>query len=214
MKILELQLIAYGPFSDAVVDFSAGSQGLHIVYGPNEAGKSSALRALHALLYGIPERSADDFRHPYAKLRIGAAIQSSGGELFKFIRRKGRRNTLRAEDDQTVLDESVLRQVLNGVDADLFATMFGIGYDSLVRGGREIISGGGSLGQILFAAGSGIANLREVQEQLQAEADALFKPSGQKPRINATRSCPVRSGKSTIVHFARRYHASKALSSH
>jgi uncharacterized protein YhaN len=185
MKILELQLIAYGPFSDAAIDLSAGSEGLHIVYGPNEAGKSSALRALHALLYGIAERSADDFRHPYAKMRIGAAIRSGSGELLRIVRRKGRSNTLRADDDQTVLDESVLQQVLNGVDADLFATMFGIGYDSLVRGGREIISGGGSLGQILFAAGSGIANLREVQEQLQTEADALFKPSGQKPSINA-----------------------------
>jgi len=185
MKILELNLIAYGPFSDAAIDLSAGSEGLHIVYGPNEAGKSSALRALHALLYGVPERSADDFRHPYAKMRIGAAIQNSSGELLKFVRRKGRSNTLRADDDQTVLDESVLQRFLSGVGADLFATMFGIGYDSLVRGGREIISGGGSVGQILFAAGSGIANLREVQEQLQAEADALFKSSGQKPSINA-----------------------------
>jgi len=185
MKILELQLIAYGPFSDAAIDLNAGSEGLHIVYGPNEAGKSSALRALHALLYGVPERSGDDFRHPYAKMRIGAAIQSSSGELLKFVRRKGRSNTLRAEDDQTVMDESVLRRFLNGVGAELFATMFGIGYDSLVRGGREIISGGGSVGQILFAAGSGIANLREVQAQLKAEADALFRPSGQKPSINA-----------------------------
>jgi uncharacterized protein YhaN len=185
MKILELQLIAYGPFSDAAIDLSAGSEGLHIVYGPNEAGKSSALRALHALLYGVPERSGDDFRHPYAKMRIGAAIQSSNGELLKLVRRKGRSNTLRADDDQTVLDESVLQRFISGVGADLFTTMFGIGYDSLVRGGREIIRGGGSVGQILFAAGSGIANLREVQAQLQAEADALFKPSGQKPSINA-----------------------------
>ena len=35
MKILSLDLIAYGPFTDTVIDLAAGAQGLHIVYGPN-----------------------------------------------------------------------------------------------------------------------------------------------------------------------------------
>jgi len=184
VKILEIRLTAYGPFTGTVIDLSRGEEGLHIVYGLNEAGKSSALRALRSLLYGIPERSPDGFLHPYPKMRVGAVIRGKGGELLKCLRRKGRMNTLRAEDDTGVLDETVLCRFLNGIDHDLFATMFGIGHEDLVRGGREIISGGGNVGQVLFAAGSGIANLREVQEQLQAEADALFKPGGQRPRIN------------------------------
>ena len=44
MKILNLHLIAYGPFSDGSLDLSGGSEGLHLIYGPNEAGKSAALR--------------------------------------------------------------------------------------------------------------------------------------------------------------------------
>ena len=103
MKLLEMSLIAYGPFSGTVMDLSAGNEGLHVVYGPNEAGKSSALRALRHLLYGIPGQSADDFLHPYAKMRIGATIQAGNGDQFEFIRRKGRSNTLRAADDQTVV---------------------------------------------------------------------------------------------------------------
>ena len=39
-----------------------------------------------------------------------------------------------------------------------FATMFGIGFEDLVRGGREIIQGGGDLGRLIFAAGSGASN--------------------------------------------------------
>ena len=42
MKILELALAAFGPFTDLVLDLSGGHEGLHLVYGPNEAGKSSA----------------------------------------------------------------------------------------------------------------------------------------------------------------------------
>jgi len=67
MKILQLNLLAFGPFTDTVLNLNEGHEGLHIIYGLNEAGKSSSLRALLQLLYGI--RTPDDFRHPYSKLR-------------------------------------------------------------------------------------------------------------------------------------------------
>jgi uncharacterized protein YhaN len=184
MKILQMNLIAFGPFQDTLLELGDGDEGLHIIYGPNEAGKSSALRALRQMLFGIPERSLDDFIHPYAKLRIGAVIEQNYGARLEFIRRKGRANTLRGPDDSTVLDDAVLRPFLGGMTVDLFSTMFGIDHSALVRGGTEIIQGGGDLGQMLFAAGSGIADLRKVQEELQSQADGLFKPSGQKPLIN------------------------------
>ena len=57
MKILVLDLIAYGPFAGARLDLSEGAEGLHILYGPNEAGKSSMLRALDALLFGMETRT-------------------------------------------------------------------------------------------------------------------------------------------------------------
>ncbi|MCD4764550.1 MAG: AAA family ATPase, partial [Desulfobacterales bacterium] len=87
MKICEIRLIAFGPFTDVRIDLSGGKEGLHIIYGPNEAGKSSALRALKHMLYGIPERSMDDFLHPYTKMRVGAAIQRKDGDVLEFVRR-------------------------------------------------------------------------------------------------------------------------------
>jgi uncharacterized protein YhaN len=184
MKILHLDLIAYGPFTNTVIDLAGGRQGLHVVYGANEAGKSSALRALRHLLYGIPERSQDAFLHPFAKMRIGGVLKSAGGDLLEVVRRKGRGGTLRAADDKTAIEESELQSFLNGVDSGLFATMFGIGYEDLVRGGREIIQGGGDLGRLIFAAGSGASNLGAVLDELKTDADALFRPSGQKQKIN------------------------------
>ena len=50
MKILRLDLIACGPFSGMSLDLSNGNEGLQLIYGPNEAGKSSALRAIGYLL--------------------------------------------------------------------------------------------------------------------------------------------------------------------
>ncbi len=184
MKIIRLDLTAFGPFTDKSLDLGAGNEGLHIIYGPNEAGKSSALRALRQMLFGIPARSPDDFLHPYAKMRIGGTMRKKDGREISFVRRKGRANTLRDSADAEQIEESLLHSFLSGADENLFAAMFGIDHDGLVQGGEEIIRGGGSIGQILFAAGSGISGFRTVQSELEAEADALFKPSAQKPRIN------------------------------
>ena len=49
MKLLRLDLLTYGPFTDQSLSLDAGDCGLHVIFGPNEAGKSSALRALRCL---------------------------------------------------------------------------------------------------------------------------------------------------------------------
>ena len=63
MIIKRLELKAYGPFSDRELDFDSALPGLHIVHGANEAGKSSAMRALQALFFGFPLRTGDNFLH-------------------------------------------------------------------------------------------------------------------------------------------------------
>ncbi len=188
MKIDQLQLIAYGPFSDRELDFSNDGRAFHLVYGANEAGKSSALRALRNLLFGIPLRTRDSFRHPNPKLRIGARLTRSDGDTIAFIRRKGQLKTLRGPDDQSVLEETALQPFLGGVDRELFEQMFAIGHDELIQGGEEIIAGGGSVGQALFAAGAGLLRLQAFRQRLETEAEDLFKTAGKKPRINRTLS--------------------------
>ncbi len=185
MKIKKMNLIAYGPFTDLELDFSDENAPFHMVYGPNEAGKSSALRALRSMLFGIPVRTLDSFLHPNPKLRIGAQLTRSDGKQIEFIRRKGQSKTLRGPDGQSLLDDDSLTPFLGGVDQYLFEQMFAIGHEDLVKGGEEIISGGGSVGQALFAAGAGLIRLQGFRQRLEQEGEALFKPSGSKPQINS-----------------------------
>lgn len=63
MRISELNLVAFGPFTERILDFDGA--GLHIVFGPNEADKSSALRGLKALLQCLNFR---ENKVPYLKL--------------------------------------------------------------------------------------------------------------------------------------------------
>ncbi len=185
MKLVQLDLLAFGPFTDRSLHFGH-KPGLHIVHGPNEAGKSSSLRALRCLLYGIPAQSPDDFIHKYANMRIGAVVETADGKRLEFIRRKGNKKTLRGSDDNKVFDETQLAQLLQGVNADEFRQRFGIDYEELRKGGQALVCGSGDLAEILFAAGSGVADLRAIQQQLTDEADRLFRPSStSKPTINA-----------------------------
>ena len=183
MKILDLGLTAFGPFTGRVLDLSGGSHGLHVIFGPNEAGKSSALRALHALLYGIPGQTDDAFLHPYGELRIGARLRLSSGDEIEFSRRKGNKGTLLGPGDKR-LDDHALDRFLGGVGPEQFRMFWGIDHARLVEGGREILEGHGDVGEILFAAGSGASNLGTLRKKLEEEAAALFAPRAHNRPVN------------------------------
>ena len=94
MKLIKLLLQAFGPFTAKTLDLSTGPSNLHVIYGPNEAGKSSALRAMLDLRFGIPQRSQDHFVHATGDLRIAGIFTTPSGERIGFVRRKGKGTTL------------------------------------------------------------------------------------------------------------------------
>jgi uncharacterized protein YhaN len=185
VRINELRLEAFGKFTELALDLSAGREGLHIIVGPNEAGKSTALSAIEQLLFGIPHRSNHAFLHPMQKLRIGGTIVHSSGRSLSFVRRKGQRETLRSADDRESIGENALVPFLGSVDAATFSSMFGLTWEKLQNEGQEIQRGGGEIGPLLFAAGSGIGSLRRVRDRLRADTEMLFLPRGKK-KINET----------------------------
>jgi len=183
MRIMRLDLSAFGPFTDKSIDLGEGREGLHIIYGANEAGKSSALRALKCLLYGIPARSSDNFIHDHKSLRIGGLISDSRGSELNFIRRKGNRDTL-LDSSGTPMSDAVLERYLHGITGEFFEILFGIDHPALVTGGQNLLSGKGGAGGSLFAAGTGGRNLTHVLSEIESKAEALFKPRAQNPLLN------------------------------
>ena len=185
MKIEQLHLKAVGPFTDLTLDLRAGDKGLHLIFGPNEAGKSSALRAIHYLLFGFPTRLSDDFVHGYKHLRIGAQLKSDQGQQLHVVRRKANQGSLRDANDDQKVAEQTLQAFLGNADEDLFRNSFGIDHDRLVQGGNAIVRGEGDLGQMLFS-GAGVSDLRQLETKLDDELNAMFSSSARasKPTIN------------------------------
>ncbi len=183
MIIERLDLIAFGNFTDMSIDLSAGPRRFHLVYGPNESGKSTSLRAIQSWLFGMPHTTTDDYLHPMAKIRVGGRLAERDGEILECVRRRGRKGTLRNAEDAEEIEEALLERMLGGIDKSTFETRFGLSHTELLRGGEQILKGEGEVGEILFAAGAGIGRLQEIATQLGDETGSLFKTRG-KSTIN------------------------------
>lgn len=185
MRIDRLDLLAYGRFSGTSLDLSAGQSGLHLIYGDNEAGKSTSLRALIGWLFGIPARTNDNFLHTNAQLRIGGKLRRLDGKELEFVRRKGTKGTILEFGSDTPLDEAILSPFLPaGMDEGLFTKLYGIDYTRLVAGGQELLHQSGDLSQALFSAAMGTADLRSILSELQSGAEDLFKPRASTKPVN------------------------------
>jgi uncharacterized protein YhaN len=181
LRLQSLRLIAFGPFTNVELDLSSG--GTHIIYGKNEAGKSTALRAITGLLYGIPRNTPDAHVHRMPELRVGGTLRGADGAFLDVVRRKGKDNTLLDREGRPI-DESTLLRLLRGVSQEQFLGMFGLDHESLRRGGEALLLGRGNVGESLFGATMAGGELHRVLRDLAAEADALFTPKGHARPLN------------------------------
>jgi uncharacterized protein YhaN len=185
MRIKRIDLIAFGPFTNKSLDLGEGKPGLHVVHGPNEAGKSSTLRALKAWLFGIEARSTDNFVHENKLLRVGGVLETSDGKDITCVRRKGNKDTLLDASTEEPISDDTLSKALGGLDEKLFSQLHGIDHTGLIQGGQAILEQSGDIGKSLFGAALGTQGKTDLLSDLASEADKLFKTRGQTQNINA-----------------------------
>ena len=176
MRLKCLDLTRYGKFTDHRIEFGERVEGqpdLHIVYGPNEAGKSTALAGFLDLLFGIETRSRFNFIHPYPTMCVGGTLELAGGPQ-QLVRIKRPQNSLLDARDQPIT-EGVLLGELGGIDRESYRTMFSLDDATLEAGGESILSSKGDLGQLLFSASAGLADLSKGLVDLKAEAEGFYK---------------------------------------
>ncbi|WP_245283231.1 AAA family ATPase [Bradyrhizobium sp. WSM2793] len=179
MRLRRLDLTRYGKFTDHSIDFGerpTDQPDLHVIYGPNEAGKSTAFTAFLDLLFGIATQSPFGFLHPYSTMRIGGALEFDG-EKREFARIKRPQNSL-LDADERPIPESAIRGELGGIERDAYRTMFSLDDESLEKGGESILASKGDLGQLLFSASAGLSHLSQKLIDVRAEADGFYKFRG------------------------------------
>ena len=146
MRLDRLALTRYGIFSDRVIDFGEPVQGepdLHVVYGPNESGKSTALAGFLDLLFAFEHRSPYGFAHGYDAMQVEADL-NIGGAVQRLVRVRKRHGSLLDESGRSVSDD-LLVNALGGMNRENYRAMFSLDDDSLEAGGEEILRSEGNL---------------------------------------------------------------------
>ena len=174
MRFADIHIDGFGKFQDVSFSFD---QGINVLYGENEAGKSTLHTFLRAMLFGLSKRPSGGKKPPYESFRPWRKDAAFGGSMR--IEHQGRfyriqRNFARDAEDLSILEEesgallSEPRQFLSEALAGLTET----GYVNTI-----------SIGQLRSAAGPGaaaelrkyIANLNTTgSAQLSAEAARAY----------------------------------------
>ncbi|RWK60939.1 AAA family ATPase [Mesorhizobium sp.] len=213
MRLRRLDLIRYGKFTDRTIEFGPKPESgpdLHIVFGLNEAGKSTALSGYLDLLFGIEERSRYNFLHEYSAMRIGGVLEF-GGEGHTFSRTKQRNNSLLNAMGQPVSEVAITAH-LAGLSRDAYGTMFSLDDETLEAGGKSILESRGDLGKLLFTASAGLGHASDTLSALEAEADGLYRKQahGTELALLKKRLAELKSRKDAIDTLASTFESFEA----
>ncbi|MFD1744974.1 AAA family ATPase [Rhizobium helianthi] len=208
MRLRRLDLTRYGKFTDRILDFGERqpeTPDLHIVYGLNEAGKSTAFSAYLDLLFGIHDKSPYDFLHAYSTMQIGGRLEIDGREQ-EFTRVKKRSNSLLDPAGQP-LPEALLTSALGGLTRESYRAMFSLDEHSLQEGGRSIVESRGDLGELLFSASAGLAELSAVLNRVNEETQLFHKKRARSTQLAELKQklADVRKERDQIDTYATAY---------
>lgn len=164
MRIAALEIESYGGLTNYREEFNLPPKGgLVVVLGPNEAGKTTMLRFIQTLLFGNGE------------LRGALTLESEGRRYS--LRQNGRRQTLALIDLATGerLSSAELEEMLGGLDAKVYRSVFAFGLDELQQ--LQLLATSGIQEQIFSASVAGAGrNARKALARIDGEQKALLKP--------------------------------------
>ena len=151
-----VKLTNFGKFANLIV--GPFKPGLNVVYGPNEAGKTTVSELIKGVMFGwLPARKGVNSYKPENTDRIGSLF-------FKDVRSGDVEELKRAKNAEGVTDAL---HVLDDIDKETYDTMFALNSDELLNLDRH-----NEVTARLLTAGSGTASspalvLGEIQNRLR-----------------------------------------------
>jgi len=187
MRITEIAIDGFGIFYDFPIrDLDPG---ITVFEGRNEAGKTTLMAFIRAVLFGFEDRRSGNNRYePVHGGRHGGALvlMTEEGKGYRVERTEGgAHGRLTVYDpDGSRADEALLQRLLYGTSKAFYQNVFAFGISELQRldtlQAAEVSSHIYTVGM-----GAGLTPLATVIATLKGEQGQLFKPGGKKPTINA-----------------------------
>lgn len=180
MKIERLKIDGFGRFERWEERLAPG---LNVFFGPNEAGKSTLLSFVRAVLFGFSRKKAPSRYEPEHGAFGGELLLTTGGGPL-WIRRTGSRRryegelSLRAPNGERA-PPSRLSEAMGGISRQLFFQVFAFGLEEAAD--FDALAEEGNVAEALFAAGMrGARRLPLALEELRRSSEAIFTPKGRR----------------------------------
>ena len=182
MRLTDLYLDGFGHFHEQA--FGPIAKRVTVFYGPNEAGKSTLLAFVRAVLFGFPTQHRRHYP-PLSGGRHGGRIRfdDDSGEVYTLERYAGSRGgtiSVRTESGETLDGTAILPGLTGNATPDLFRNVFAFSLDELQNEGLMNDSG---VANRIYGAGLGVSRLHELSQELIKGKRELFLPSGQQQKI-------------------------------
>ena len=189
MRLNRLDLTRYGKFTDQRIDFGERGGGPARPARRLRAERGRQVDGVRGLsrpaLRHRARSSPYNFLHPYPTMRIGAALELRGRRAGVRARSSAAEQPARRPRRSPSPRRAPGRE-LGGIDRDCYRTMFSLDDETLEAGGESILASKGDLGQLLFSASAGLADLSRSLVALARRrmASTSIEPPGAAPCSN------------------------------
>ncbi len=185
MRLRRIEAVRFGALEGVTVGDLSDT--LTVVHGPNEAGKSTLIALVRAVLYGFQgARSKEPIYVPLAGgSRVGRLVFEDESGQWVVERQEGRKRgvvtvrALRGPDRPDLLEE-----MKRGVDENAYRVVFGFGLDEMAKI-EEARKDGDAVSGALYAASAGLrVRPEDIRELLERQQNELYKRQGRTQAIN------------------------------
>lgn len=180
MKITALYIYQYGKFSNR--NFQLSDSPVQVIYGLNEAGKTTLMSFIKSVLFGFPKSKKYE---PKTGGVYGGIVELNHDDYgaVKIERTKGAAEKVRVYTASgEIKDGEWLKQLLSDTDRTLYEAI----YSFDVFGLQEIQAfNRDKIGEfLLFSSLFGSEAAAKLDGRLAKELDRMYKPNGRNPRLN------------------------------
>lgn len=184
MRVKKLEIYGYGKWVDQTFDFN---EGLQIIIGMNEAGKSTLMSFIHSIFFGFPTRNSTLLRYePLESSRYGGKVIAEDSQLGEVIIERVHGKVtgdvkVTLEDGSTGSDD-LLARILKGIDRENFQSIFSFSLTD-IENVHQLDKN--KLSRYLLNIGAHSTDYYlDLVDEFQKSAYNLYRPSGRIPPLN------------------------------
>lgn len=184
MKIRKIVIYGFGKHENKTIDFT---DGINVIYGHNEAGKTTIQQFIVQTLFGFPQKNSVQLRYePKDGGKFGGQVhlydEVYGNCIVERVKGKSSGDVTVYFEDGSQGGEEAVKALVRQYDRASFESIFS--FSILQLQGFERMDETELSRTLLSTGTTGVDTLLRIEKKMEKEMGDLFKKSGRNPEMN------------------------------